>query len=95
MPCGPVNNIQQAFDDPQIQHRGMQFDIGVAKSEKIPQIANPVKFSLSATEYKIPPSKAGYWWAARYAHKGWDRSLRWMKPRSKSKYSDCCIDIYS
>jgi len=24
VPCGPINNLQQMFDDPQVQHRGIR-----------------------------------------------------------------------
>ena len=27
IPCGPINNIDQVFDDPQVHHRGLQLEL--------------------------------------------------------------------
>ncbi|MDE4144922.1 MAG: CaiB/BaiF CoA-transferase family protein [Pseudophaeobacter sp. bin_em_oilr2.035] len=40
VPAGPINTIGQAFDDPQIQHRGMQI-----APEGVPGVRGPWKFS--------------------------------------------------
>jgi crotonobetainyl-CoA:carnitine CoA-transferase CaiB-like acyl-CoA transferase len=40
VPAGPINTIGQAFDDPQIQHRGMQIS-----PEGVPGVRGPWKFS--------------------------------------------------
>ena len=33
VPCGPINNIDQVFDDPQVQHRGMRVPMRHASGE--------------------------------------------------------------
>ena len=40
VPAGPINTVGQAFEDPQIQHRGMQIS-----PEGIPGVRGPWKFS--------------------------------------------------
>jgi crotonobetainyl-CoA:carnitine CoA-transferase CaiB-like acyl-CoA transferase len=40
VPAGPINTVGQAFDDPQLQHRGMQIS-----PEGIPGVRGPWKFS--------------------------------------------------
>lgn len=59
VPCGPVNNIQQAFAHPQVKHREMQFEQIKADGSKLCQIANPVKFSAAKLNYAIPPPALG------------------------------------
>ncbi|WP_297342018.1 CoA transferase, partial [Pseudophaeobacter sp.] len=40
VPAGPINTVGQAFEDPQLQHRGMQIS-----PEGIPGVRGPWKFS--------------------------------------------------
>lgn len=54
VPAGPINTIGQAFDDPQIRHRGMQI-----APEGVPGVRGPWKFSdaelaLDKTAPKLP-----------------------------------------
>ncbi|PMR72095.1 CaiB/BaiF CoA transferase family protein [Billgrantia endophytica] len=56
VPCGPIQNIAQVFDDPQVKARGMRIE---TESEHGPVVgvANPTKFSKTRLEYhKAPPS---------------------------------------
>lgn len=55
VPCGPVNNIEQAFQDPQVQHRQMRREITRPDGTVIPTVANPINFSKTPVEYKIAP----------------------------------------
>ncbi|MGJ8664271.1 MAG: CaiB/BaiF CoA transferase family protein [Marinicella sp.] len=59
VPCGPVNNIEQAMNDPQVKHRNMVFDMVGNNKQKIPQIANPLKFSKLELSYQLPPPMLG------------------------------------
>ncbi|HOP22400.1 MAG TPA: CaiB/BaiF CoA-transferase family protein [Gammaproteobacteria bacterium] len=58
VPCGPVNNIQQAMIDPQVQYRNMLFEFK-NNNQIIPQIANPLKFSKQELSYQMPPPVLG------------------------------------
>ncbi len=59
VPCAPVNTIAQAFADPQVQHRQLQFSLEDDELGQIEQVANPLKFSTCQMNYKKPPPKLG------------------------------------
>ena len=61
VPCGPINNIQQVFEDKQVKSRKMVISMKHSKSKnkKIKLIANPINFSESNIQYKKPPPKLG------------------------------------
>jgi crotonobetainyl-CoA:carnitine CoA-transferase CaiB-like acyl-CoA transferase len=61
IPCGPVNTIEQVFEDPQILHRGMklQMDHPHRADETIDLIGNPVKFSQTPVSYRRAPPTLG------------------------------------
>ena len=44
VPAGPINTVDQVFNDPQVQHRGMKVDYAskAAKSGKIPGVRTPI-----------------------------------------------------
>ena len=58
VPCGPINNIKQVFEDPQVNSRNMKIKMKHKKSKKfIDLIGNPIKFSTSKVKYtKSPPT---------------------------------------
>lgn len=59
IPCSAVNNIADAFAEPQSKHRDTIRKIDSETFGEIPQIANPVKFSQSQVQYKLPPPMLG------------------------------------
>ena len=61
VPCGPINNIQQVFEDKQVKSRKMVISMKHSKSKnkKIKLIANPINFSESKIQYKKPPPRLG------------------------------------
>ncbi len=59
VPCGPINNIAEVFAEPQVQHRKMRFDLPHPQGGQVPQVRNPVLFSRTALEYRIPPPLLG------------------------------------
>ena len=61
VPCGPINNIKQVFEDKQVKSRKMVISMKHSKSKnkKIKLIANPINFSESKIQYKKPPPKLG------------------------------------
>jgi crotonobetainyl-CoA:carnitine CoA-transferase CaiB-like acyl-CoA transferase len=44
VPAGPINNLEQVFDDPQVKHRGMKIErpSKAAKAGKIPGVRTPI-----------------------------------------------------
>ncbi|MEY4730862.1 MAG: hypothetical protein RL020_2020 [Pseudomonadota bacterium] len=59
VPCGPINNMQQVFDNPQVKHRDVRVDVPHALSDTVPLVANPIKFSATPIEYKKAPPMLG------------------------------------
>jgi crotonobetainyl-CoA:carnitine CoA-transferase CaiB-like acyl-CoA transferase len=59
VPCGPINDISQVFADPQVQHRNLQISMAHPLASELALVANPVKFSATAIEYKQAPPILG------------------------------------
>lgn len=57
VPCGPVNSIEQAFNDPQVIHRGMKRQIIREDGVTIPTVGNPLKFSKTPVHYDLAPPR--------------------------------------
>ena len=51
VPCGPVNDLAQVFDDPQTRHRGARIDLPHAEAGSVPGVANPIRFVGRPHEY--------------------------------------------
>ncbi|KUF39258.1 CoA-transferase [Comamonas kerstersii] len=62
VPCGPINTITQAFDDPQVQARGIRkalprdADDGIAQ---IATVASPMRLSATPVSYRNAPPALG------------------------------------
>ena len=59
VPCGPINTIAQAFDDPQVRHRGMKVEVPHPLAGKAALVANPIRLSQTPVEYKSAPPTLG------------------------------------
>ena len=61
VPCGPINNIGQVFDDPQVKSRKMKINMKHKKSKtgKINMVGSPMNFSVSKIKYKKTPPTLG------------------------------------
>jgi crotonobetainyl-CoA:carnitine CoA-transferase CaiB-like acyl-CoA transferase len=59
VPCGPINSIAEAFADPQVKHRGMLFDLPHAGGTRLPQVANPIRFTEAPLERRDAPPLLG------------------------------------
>ncbi len=59
VPCGLINTIEQVFEDPQVQHRGMKIEMEHPLSGRVTGVANPIKFSETPVEYKKAPPLLG------------------------------------
>jgi crotonobetainyl-CoA:carnitine CoA-transferase CaiB-like acyl-CoA transferase len=59
VPCGPINDMSQVFDDPQLQHRQMLVHMQHPTVGTIAQIANPLKLSETPVGYHRPPPVLG------------------------------------
>ena len=59
VPCGPINNMQQVFEDPQVRHRGLKVEIPTPAGVACPTVASPMRFSGTPVEYTVPPPTLG------------------------------------
>ena len=61
VPCSPVNNVDQVFADPQVQHRQMQITMPhpLSASGTVDLIGNPIRFSQTPVDYALPPPWCG------------------------------------
>ena len=59
VPCGPINTIDQVFEDPQVQARGMRRVLGNDRVGSVPVAANPVRMASHDTTAAKPPPLLG------------------------------------
>ena len=59
VPCGPINNLAQVFDDAQVQARGLRIDIPNSLGGTTPQVASPLRLSATPVEYRNAPPLLG------------------------------------
>jgi crotonobetainyl-CoA:carnitine CoA-transferase CaiB-like acyl-CoA transferase len=61
VPAGPINNLDQVFDDPQVVHRGMQLDLTseAAKGGKIPGVRTPIVIGGQPMASERPSPRLG------------------------------------
>jgi crotonobetainyl-CoA:carnitine CoA-transferase CaiB-like acyl-CoA transferase len=59
VPSGPINNIAQTFEHPQVKHRKMKVDLPHPQSGTVPSVANPIKFSATPIDYRSAPPLLG------------------------------------
>jgi crotonobetainyl-CoA:carnitine CoA-transferase CaiB-like acyl-CoA transferase len=59
VPSGPINNIAQTFEHPQVKHRKMKVDLPHPQSGTVPSVANPIKFSATPVTYGSAPPLLG------------------------------------
>jgi crotonobetainyl-CoA:carnitine CoA-transferase CaiB-like acyl-CoA transferase len=56
IPCGPVNELDEVFTDPQVRQRGMTVPVPHPMSAALTLIANPIHYSSTPLErYQAPP----------------------------------------
>ncbi|MFA7438712.1 CaiB/BaiF CoA transferase family protein, partial [Castellaniella sp.] len=51
VPCGPINNLKQVFEDPHVQHRGMRLSLPHSAGVQAPAVANPMRLSATPIHY--------------------------------------------
>ncbi|MCL4798965.1 MAG: CoA transferase [Burkholderiales bacterium] len=59
VPCGPINDMRQVFEHPQVRHRGMRVDIPHPLGVDVPTVASPMRFSATPVTYGVPPPMLG------------------------------------
>ncbi|SAI28584.1 CoA-transferase [Bordetella ansorpii] len=51
VPCGPIYNMQQVFEDPHVQHRGMRLSLPHGAGVQAPAVASPIRLSDTPIQY--------------------------------------------
>ncbi len=55
VPCGPVNNIDEAFQHEQVRHRGLRAEVEHPVLGTLPVVRSPFRFSETPVQLKAPP----------------------------------------
>lgn len=60
IPCGPILDIKQVFDNPQVEARGLRVEATRPSGEQIPGVANPIRYSDTPIEYTRAAPSLGH-----------------------------------
>lgn len=55
VPCGPVNSVAEAFEHPQVKHRGLRAEVQHPVHGTMPVVRSPFRFSASPVRHRAPP----------------------------------------
>ncbi|MDX1594137.1 MAG: CaiB/BaiF CoA-transferase family protein [Gammaproteobacteria bacterium] len=59
IPCGPIQNLDDVFADPQVQARGLRREFDEADGGPVPSVASPLNLSATPVTYRRPPPRLG------------------------------------
>ena len=59
VPNGPINDVAQVFEEPQVKARGIKVEVDHPVAGKLPTVASPMRFSATPVEYKLAPPVLG------------------------------------
>jgi len=59
VPCGPINDLAQVFEDPQVRHRRMQVAAPHPAAGAVRMVASPMKLSETPVTYEAGPPLLG------------------------------------
>ena len=59
VPNGPINNVAQVFEEPQVKARGIKVELDHPVAGKVPTVASPMRFSATPVEYRLAPPVLG------------------------------------
>ncbi len=59
VPCGPINSIDQVFENPQVASRGLKLDLKRDDGLSVPGVANPVVFSETPVAVQAASPRLG------------------------------------
>lgn len=55
VPCGPINNLADVFDDPQVIARGLKVSMAHPLAGQVDLVANPIRLSRTPVRYRSAP----------------------------------------
>lgn len=59
VPCGPINDLEQVFSDPQVIARALSIEVEHPLAGVLKQVASPLRLSRTPVEYRCPPPLLG------------------------------------
>jgi formyl-CoA transferase len=59
VPCGPINNMKEVFEDPQVEHRQLRLDMQHPLGCTASMVRSPLRLSETPVEYRIAPPTLG------------------------------------
>jgi len=59
VPNGPINDVAQVFEEPQVKARGIKIELDHPVAGKLPTVASPMRFSATPVEHKLAPPVLG------------------------------------
>ncbi len=59
VPCGPINSIDRALEDPQVRAREMVIEVSHPEAGAIQMVASPLKIPTAPTVVRLPPPMLG------------------------------------
>ncbi len=59
VPCGPINRIDEVFEDPQVRARSIRIEMTHPAAGTVPLVASPIRMSGTPVEYRRPPPLLG------------------------------------
>jgi len=59
VPNGPINDLAQVYEEPQVKARGIRVDMDHPVAGKLPTVASPMRFSATPVEYRHAPPTLG------------------------------------
>jgi len=59
VPCGPINNMKEVFEDPQVQHRQLRVDMPHPSGGMASVVRSPLRLSETPVEYRLAPPTLG------------------------------------
>ena len=59
VPCGPINNMKEVFEDAQVLHRRLRVDLPHPLGGTAPGVASPMRLSETPVEYRLAPPLLG------------------------------------
>ena len=59
VPCGPINDLAQVFEDPQVRHRGMRVEAPHPLSGSVPLVGSPIHMSATPVRTATAPPLLG------------------------------------
>ncbi|MDM0018475.1 CaiB/BaiF CoA transferase family protein [Variovorax saccharolyticus] len=55
VPCGPINDMQGVFEDPQTRHRELALSLPHARGVEVPSLRSPLRFSATPVTHRASP----------------------------------------